>query len=301
MNKNRFLDYARYDLTIHFPFYRSLALTTAVVMLAMTLFGFIIRWWMSKMVYEGEFGSYSVDLMVIALLFVMSVMHIVFWGCFNHPLRVRQDRLKTLTLPVTNGERFLWHTLLPLVGGSVLLFLCLLLCDGLNALLSLIAGFDKVYSLTAGVFSMLSLSDYTGFSAIGEPVEEIANEFMTMPNSSVYFAFVLLNTLSLVWTWSAYVYGNQVKYHYNLLWTTLGLWALQAVLSFVFFIFVDWLTVYDNEVDNYLSGLDRDSVAKIISGMFWTVDFLMVTTGALLWWFSWKRFKNAQITTRLNR
>jgi len=301
MNKNRFLNYARYDLTIHFPFYRSLALTTAVVMLAMTLFGFLFRWWMVKIDFAGGHYDYSVDFMVIALLFVMSVMHIVYFGCFNHPLRARQDRLKTLTLPVTNGDRFLWHSLLPLVGGALLLLLCLLLSDGLNALLSLLAGFDEIYSLTAGVFSAISLSDNMGFSVVGEPLEGIIEEVSSIPGPGMLAAFWLFNILSVVWVWSAYVYGNHVKYRYNLLWTTLGLLVLQAVLSLIFIYFAVFISVHEEEMKYYMQNWDMDTVAEIISGIFWTVDFIMLTTGVLLWRFSWKRFKNAQITTRLNR
>lgn len=301
MNKNRFLDYARYDLTIHFPFYRSLVLTTAVVMLAMTLLGFLFRWWMAYMVYMGDEDSYTVDITVLVLLFVMSVMHLVYFGCFNHPLRARQDRLKTLTLPVTNGERFLWHTLLPLVGGALLLMLCLLLSDGLNALLSLLAGFDQVYSLTEGVFSIFSFRDSASFSFVGDAIETIPGEISSIPGPGMPLAFWLLNILSVVWSWSAYVYGNHVKYRYNLLWTTLGLWALQTVLSLLFLIIVAFISVYEEDLKYYMNGLDMDTVAEIISGMFWTIDFIMLATGVLLWWFSWKRFKNAQITTRMNR
>lgn len=301
MNKNRFLNYARYDLTIHFPFYRSLALTTFVVMLAMTLFGFLFRWWSIKWMYDGGNDAYTVDIMVIVLLFVMGIMHNVFFGCFNHPLRQRQDRLKTLTLPVTNGERFLWHLLLPLVGGALLLFLCLLVADGMNALLSLLAGFDRVYSLTGGVLHYLSFHDYIGFSAIGEPMEGMAMELSTIPGPGLPLGFWLLYVLSVVWTLSAYVYGNHVKYRYNLLWTTLGLWLLETVLSFFFLLIAGIVSMHDADLDYYMQNLDRDTVAQIISGIFWTLDIILFVTAALLWWRSWVRFKNAQITTRLNR
>lgn len=301
MNKTRFLNYGRYDLYIHAPFYRNLAIVTCVLMTGIALLGFLFRWY--------AFGEYRVmvahfeeqinpdyayvGFTAMALVCLMGVMMCAYAACFNHPLGARKDRLKTLTLPATNGEKFLWHLLLVGVGGAALLFAALLLADGLNALCSLFAGFDRVYSLTASVWSVLTMGYYEG---MGEGNWQDYSEWaadMTATETCASVALWLAVVLSAWWQWSAFIYGSTVKFRYNILWTLLALWALQVVLTIVVFLFLPLL-------EDISRDLTQDSAERLALIFLFSLDFLLLATGACLWWRSWVRYCRVQITSRLN-
>lgn len=299
MDKNRLIHYARYDLTIHRAFYRNLALTSAVLMLSITLLGFFIRWW--EKTYDSAFYIESLTYThisgtVLTLLTLMGLLMTVYAACFNHPLANRQSRLKTLTLPATNGEKFLWHALLVTVGGAAFLAAVLLLCDALNALLSLLAGFERIYSLTAGASSFLGVFNYEGLGDANDPFREIT--YLRGEYFGVWLGIVVWMAGSAVWNISAFVYGNAIKYRYNILWTILTLWLLQTVVTIVAVALISLLEGVDFY---YLDNLSREDGTRIICIGIWVFDALLLGTAGLMWWRSWVRYCRAQITSRLNR
>lgn len=299
MDKNRFLNYARYDLTIHAAFYRNLALLSTIIMLSITLLGFLFRWW-DKAYNHALYGDYSgythIAGTVVILAMAMGLMMNVYAACFNHPLANRQDRLKTLTLPATNGEKFLWHTLLVIVGGALQLTVALLLCDALNALLSLLCGFSHVYSLTAGIWSMVSLTGSEALGFLNDPLREIA--VMRLDAFRLWLSIVVMLVVSFVWELSAFVYGNSFKYRYNILWTMLGLWVLESVVSIVMVMAV---SIASTEGVEMLDDMARDDVFDFLTAMFWGFNVVLIVTAALMWWHSWVRYRHAQITSWLNK
>lgn len=301
MDKNRFLNYARYDLTIHQAFYRNMALLSAVIMLSITLLGFLARWWQKSHldVWTNDDTNYThIFFTVISLSAVMSLLMSVYAACFNHPLANRQDRLKTLTLPATNSEKFLWHTLLVVVGGAALLTVTLLLCDALNAVFSLLTGFDHVYSLTAGVGSLITCTLYEGMGAANDILGEVA--VMREDAFRLWLSIFMMSTLSFVWTISAFVYGNCLKFRYNILWTILVLWVLQTVLVIVLIVVVTFM-----QEGYIMPSVDadwaRDEVYDFIAACVWGINVVLIATAALMWWRSWVRYCRVQITSPLNR
>lgn len=308
MNKTRFLNYGRYDLYIHAPFYRNLVVITVVLMTSLALIGFLFRWWdfnehrimLAAEEWQSD-GSYAyVGYTAVLLYCLMGVMMYAYAACFNHPLTARKDRLKTLTLPATNGEKYLWHLLLVGVGGAALLFASLLLADGLNALFSLLVGFDRVYSLTASVWSLLTMGYYEGMGHGGwlDYSEWVREMVATEPCASV--GLWLAVVLSAWWQWSAFIYGSTVKFRYNILWTLLALWVLQMVLSVAAFVSCAIVENMSEDQLFFTGQMDRDSAERQVLILLYSLDFLLLATGACMWWRSWVRFRRVQITSRLN-
>ena len=120
-NITRFKNVARWDLTINKSFYRNFAFVVSGTILAITLFGLFFRWiLMTQGNPSDEFSTVGGTAMVIA--YAIGIIMCVSAGCLLHNLRNKQGRISSLTLPATNLEKFLWHTLLMIVGMYVLCF-----------------------------------------------------------------------------------------------------------------------------------------------------------------------------------
>ena len=299
MEYNRFIQYAKYDLTINKAFYRNISIVAVSVITGIAILGFLCRWTMVKNLGIGVdhsgnvFSYYGIGGTVVFTTGVVSLLMMVFAGCFNHPLRNKQGRISTLTLPATNGEKFLWHTLVVILGGSLLCILSVIAADIVNALLSLIAGFpiDNIYSITKQFFRFLVMNFRN------ESMGEIGNADIMFPlYSKYYYAFLGLIYASSIWTITAFVFGNSVKYRYNIIWTLLGLWALQFVLSILeilgFTLFLK--NIEEHDFDPYNFGNTGWTI-------YWIGMVIIVGTAVLMWWQSWRNYQNAQITNRLNR
>ena len=299
MEFNRFVQYAKYDLTINKAFYRNTSIVTASIITGMAVMGFLIRWTMIRNLDIGvdhdgnSYGYYGIGGTVIFIVGVVSLLMMVFAGCFNHPLRNKQGRISTLTLPATNGEKFLWHTLLVFVGGTLLCFLSVIAADLVNALLSLIAGFptDYIYSITKHFFRFLVMNFRD------ESMGELGNATTMFPlHSKYYYAFLGLIYASSIWTFTAFVFGNSVKYRYNIIWTLLGLWALQFVLSILEII---GMTLFFKNIVEF--EYNPYQFEKAGWTLYWIGMTIIVGTAVLMWWKSWRNYKNAQITNKWNR
>jgi len=299
MEFNRFVQYAKYDLTINKAFYRNMSIVAVSIITGIAILGFLVRWTMVRnfgvgVDHDGNaFSYYGIGGTVIFITGIVSLLMMVFAGCFNHPLRNKQGRISTLTLPATNGEKFMWHTLLVVVDGSLLCVLCVVAADIVNALLSLIAGFptDNIYSITKHFFHVLAMNFRS------ESMGELGNAPMLFPlHSKYYYSFLGLIYASSIWSLSAFVFGNSVKYRYNIIWTLLGLWALQFVMSILEIL---GITLFFNNIeveDFHLYHFENTGWA-----LYWIGMAIIVGTSVLMWWLSWRNYKNAQITNKWNR
>ena len=299
MEFNRFMQYAKYDLTINKAFYRNMSIVAVSIITGIAILGFLVRWTMVKnfgigVDHDGSvFSYYSIGGTVVFTTGVVSLLMMMFSGCFNHPLRNKQGRISTLTLPATNGEKFLWHTLLVFVGGSLLCILSVIAADIVNALLSLITGFptDNIYSITKQFFRVLAMNFRS------ESMGELGNAGMMFPiHNKYYYAFLGLVYASSIWTYTAFVFGNSVKYRYNIIWTILALWALQFVLSILEIL---GITLFFKEFEEF--DFDPYNFENTGWTIYWIGMAIIVGTTVLMWWQSWRNYKNAQITNKLNR
>lgn len=301
-DKTRFVQYARYDLVLNQSFYRNLAIVTAAICVGLAVLGFLLRWRSVSMIQGlDDFpftDAYTVTITTAFISIVVGTMSIVFAGCIHHPLRSKQSRISVLTLPATNAEKFLWHTLLVIVGGAIVCFGSVLLADGVNALLSLLVGFptDQIYSITAEHLRYYTLSMNWG------PFYEL--ELMRNdPIGREVLNYVIASAFaSAIWGVSAYAFGNAVKYRYNIIWTVLALQVLNFALTVLAVIcsisfgeaFMKWVETTSVE-------WTREDGIMAYRTFFITIISLTLATSALMWWGNWKLYKKAQITSKLNR
>jgi hypothetical protein len=296
-NKKRFMQVARYDLTIHRRFYRNMVITFIAILVGIALLGFTIRYGIKinmdevgvpASMYDGIGGTASF------MLWFMYIIQIGCAGCIFHSLRNKQSRIAALTLPATNLEKFLWHSLVAIAGGWLIGVVGLLLSDALNALLSLIAGFPlrNIHSLTLAVAN-LQLFNF------GEVFDfKIGNihDFDVWESVSGYVYGLYI--VGSVWTISAFVLGNAVKYKYNILLTLLGLWIMQMVLSLIMVMIGS--SVVHTMVVQQAAPTEEQAVFWLKTLYYVAIAFL-IATSILAWWGSWRLYKRAQVTTQTNR
>ena len=301
-DNRRFMQYARYDLTLNQSFYRNMALVTAALSVGIAVLGFLGRWRASVSFLGNDdmdfANQYTVTITAFFITMVVGIMSIVFAGCIHHPLRTKQSRISVLTLPATNAEKFTWHTLLVIVGGALVCLGSILLVDGVNALLSLLVGFspDQIYSITAEHLRYYTLSMSWG------PLNQF-NEMAADPRGHEIYVYVVLSAFaSSIWSLSAYAFGNAVKYRYNIVWTLLALQVLEFILTVLFIIcsiffgehFFEWMETNAGEW-TFEQGM------MMVRTFFITMIALLVLTSALMWWGNWRLYNKAQITSKLNR
>ena len=312
--KERFANFATYDLTINKSFYRNMALVTIAGAVCIALVGFIARYTLYSSIvndsmsgsafsyvpdansFEGYNWLYLTAMGEMGFLFIMMQ---IFGGCWAHNLRNKQGRINELTLPATNLEKFTWHALLMLVGGFILCILSLFLADGLNALLTLISygAENGIKSLTASVGEMCSfqnIAETVFFRGLGH------NSTRTMPQEVVpYFsALTVLMFCSTFFQVTIYFLGNAFKYKYNIILTYVALQVIGTVLSFVFFIFGAMGAASANAMDLYFSEGDALNTLTIL---YWVLAALSLVAGAFFIWWSYNRYTKAQITSSFNK
>ena len=291
----RCAQYARYDLTLNRAFYRNIAIVTAALIAGITVLGFMFRWIGIRNLPDANLvfsdGAYTVTWTTFWITCLTGILCVLYAGCIHHPLRTKQSRISVLTLPATNAEKFVWHTVLVLIGGWLLLLGSIVLADGLNALLSLLAGFpaDKIYSITAEHLRYYTLT-------MNLPMTGNFGELMQDKNAKEFLSMIAIMSLaSGMATISAFCFGNAVKYRFNIIFTYLALWLLQFVASVLLII----CTVAFGE--QLVESLSEADIMNMIRGTFISLTVFYVIATIVLWWGNWRLYKKAQITSKLNR
>ncbi len=316
-NKERFANFAKYDLAINRVFYRNLALVTLVGTIGIAMVGFSARYtlWNNLQIdgvmtndpsMQGDPFSTDYNSMTMTASYILSfliIMMMIFAGCWAHNLRNKQGRITELTLPATNWEKYLWHTGLMLVGGFAVCLLSLLVSDGLNALLTLIVYGSEggVASLTGAIGDIFNL---TFFKNAMLPQVTINGEvgIMDGPNET---ALALLNAIRFLMVSGCiaevfiYLFGNAVKYKYNIIFTYIALQIIGAVCVILFFVA---LAVFANNVDHI--SMDPNAGETFIRDMtvgFYIIGSLALILTAVCGWKSYHLYTKAQITSSLNK
>ena len=313
--KERFANFATYDLTINKSFYRNMALVTIAGAACIALLGFIARYTIYDSVvndtmsgpgysyvpaadsFEGYNWMYLTALYELGFFLIMLQ---IFAGCWAHNLRNKQGRITELTLPATNLEKFTWHALIVLVGGFILCILSLLIADGFNALLTLInyGTENGIASLTASVGKMCSMRGITEIvfmRGFGHDTEGITDE-----DTIQYFnAFTLLIFCSAFFQTTIYFLGNAFKYKYNIILTYAALQVIGTVLSFVFFICMALGANIPSIIDTSTSNFE--DVGQALTVLYYVLSFIALVASVLFIWWSYIRYKKAQITSSFNK
>lgn len=286
MNTERLLQYARYDLTINRAFYRNISIVSLATLLSITLLGFLFRWLMAD-----PFSPHSTTGTALMLAAAAGSIHVLYAGCIHHPLRNKQSRISSLTLPATNGEKFLWHVLLVTVGGLLLLLAGILLSDLVNLLLSLFAGFSHIESLTEGVLSL-----YAGRFPDFDPFYQL-NEIPIRGIDAIVVAELVLH----LWSIAAFMLGNSIKWRHNIVWTLIALWLLNVIFTFLLVGGAAFIVDNRLQVKSFYFSIGEEAFKQWLWAGYWIFIALTLLTGAWMVWKSWRLYCNAQLTNRLNR
>ena len=315
-NKERFANFASYDLTINKSFYRNMAIVTVAGALCIALLGFIARYTFYDSVVNdtmsGQAYSYvpaadsfeGYNWMYLTALYELGfflIMLQIFAGCWAHNLRNKQGRINELTLPATNLEKFTWHALLVLVGGFILCILSLLIADGFNALLTLInyGTENGIKSLTSSVGEMCSMRGITEIVFM-RGIGHRSGEVITNNDAIQYFnAFTVLVFCSAFFQSTIYFLGNAFKYKYNIILTYAALQVLGTVLSFVFFICVALGVNVPTIMDTTTP--DIEDVGQALTILYYVLSFITLVASAFFIWWSYNRYTKAQITSSFNK
>lgn len=284
----RFKNVARWDLTINKSFYRSFAFVVSGTILAITLFGLFFRWiLMTQGNPSYEFSTVGGTAM--AITYAVSIIMCVSAGCILHNLRNKQGRISSLTLPATNLEKFLWHTLLMIVGMYVLCFASIVVCDGINALLStMLFGAENVHSITHSYIrnAILLHSDAADWStaAFSGIPDRIRNSIVTL--------YVTSTILSI----TIYAFGNSLKYKFNILFTLIALYILQFILGVGFVVIAFQQAERINDIE-----LNPETVIEMLPTLMYIGSVIVVILSGVLWWASYRNYTRAQVTSRWNK
>lgn len=300
INGQRFLNYAKWDLTINKSFYRAIAIVTTSLIFMVTILGFFIRltaWNATKSTFESQnltdYDLYMDDLNVAlgvngtayVALVICSLAIVVFAGCINHPLRNKQGRITTLTLPATNKEKYLWHVLLMLGGGTLLCLVSYALADLLNAALSVVTfGAEGTRSLIGCIVGGIDMFLTEEFFRV---VTEDKGSILVLIIGNVILSYPFQVTL--------FAFGNALKYKFNILITVIAIQVIQFVLSILFFI------VGLSGAFAWLDGVSADDMWMFAFVGFAVLLIVQIVLIVLMWRKSYKLYCKAQVTSAWNK
>lgn len=325
-NKERFVNFAKYDLTINKTFFRNMALVTLIGAIGISVAMFFGRYSMWKTMvgdhmenYEqmkemaeggldssflmGVPGTYehfnTMPLTTLLLAEFLGIMIIIFSGCWAHNLRNKQGRIMELTIPATNLEKYAWHSLLTIGGGIALALVSLICADAFNALFTwmLCPSSDGFTSLTANCLNILVLNTDSLTSLFGEPrisgfgaME--SDEVFSSVFTSIKFSFwaALLSNLAI------YHFGNSVKYKFNIILTYVALYVIEIAIAII--IGIGMAFIVSNQFDWDLHPSDGPTLLK---GFSYTLGSIFLLIAVILPIISYKRYTKAQITSKLNK
>lgn len=203
-------------------------------------------------------------------------------GYTFHNLLTKQSRIKELTLPATNGEKFLFHALVT-IGGALLTYVVSFLL------------LDVIQYLFVGIVYGFSYSEWVPYASIF-----FNGEFRS--GDSLYVDspwFLVIMDLALIAFLSTFVLGNAIKYRHNTLWTILFHWGMGFATMLCLGLCLPLLKDVDwGGFAEWLQGIDEDNARYLLRGI--TIIFFSGII-AFCWWMSYRLYCRAQITTKRNK
>lgn len=273
----RFINVARWDLSVNSKFYtRSALLMVAVICMPVVLYylySMVMKSYLSfATIYDTAEGFATViNLIGLAYMIIAS-------GYMFHNLLTKQGRINELTLPATNLERFVWHAVVVIVGVDVVFFAGVLTADLLHVLFRLPIPNAEIHSITLAAYNY-------DFSELLELDEFNKNTFGLI----VFFflmALCYVRSFSLVNAW---------KYRYNIPLTFFIYFLIQTFLPLlVLFIVTQFIS--PEFVSNLWNWLNETSIT------FWIVclDIIAALLYVGIWLLTYRLYKRAQLTTKRN-
>ena len=284
MKLDRFLNVARWNFAINRSQYLKLALSLFLVM-SLPLLMFILKTiWVFGITHNTEWALASVPgtslgtWMCGCFVFALPILA----GYTFHNLLTKQTRIKELTLPASNGEKFLFHALVT-IGGAFLTYVVSFF---------LLAALQYLF---VGIVYGFSYAQWIPYTSIFFGNSEITQAGLPILEDGAAFWLALIMDLGLIAFVSTFVLGNAIKYKHNVLWTYLFHWGLGFLSIFCLGLCMPLLA--DVDLD-WLKNLDVD---QITIGFRWVVIIFLTAVTVFCWWLSYRLYCRAQITTKRNK
>lgn len=281
---NRFLNVARWDLTINRKFYiRQLIVIAGCVLVPIIinyvslLYGY---WIVSDKVNFAEYsesivaGFYNVTGRVVYYRILLAAAMIQMLCYMFHNLVTKQGRISELTLPATNSERFLWHAGCSFFGTLLVFMGSIIVADLVHAILGwALFGVTNPQSIT--------LATWDAFSFAFRDLKYSNN-----------IALVCFSTFGFLGQLSTFSLGSAFKYRHTFGYVLLFhivLWLVSLLLGGMLGLFLVKIN------------FDIQMIADIPSWVgAWLLATFAIAIFCLIWWLTYRLYCRAQITTRRN-
>lgn len=275
-NFHRFLNVARWDLTINSKFY----LRSSILVVALCCFPILMYY-----LYALLSGNYfalgaekdKIEPFILIISLVGMFYSIIASGYMFHNLVTKQGRINELTLPATNLEKFVWHFLVIAVGTLIVYNIGVVCADLLHSFFRMGFG-SHTRSITAEMFS----AEFTW-----KVYKEIKFHGYYMMPLFALMTYCFVRTFSLVNAW---------KYKHNIPLTVLLHFVLNNVLGLIVIIFVTSKFANSRAFMEFIETLDGLNPDAIIIGLY--VFFALLYCGIL--YLTYHLYTRAQLTTKRN-
>ena len=275
-NFNRFVNVARWDLTVNSKFYIRAALLIVALTCSPVLL-YYLHILASGTLLNGVRWYDNVSTLGGITAVIGCVICVISSGYMFHNLLTKQGRINELTLPATNLERFLWHFVVIVIGVNALWIVGVVFADLLHVLFRLAIPNAHINSLTKFLFVDI-YSRWGDLSASG----------VAFGIFSSIMAFCFTRSFSLFNAW---------KYKYNIPLTFLFYFVLQNVVTL--FSVIVMFNVFDSprDVEDIWNWLNDGGH---LNAVFICMNILASLLYIGIWLLTYRLYTRAQLTTKRN-
>ena len=274
-NFQRFLNVARWDLSVNNKFYTR----SALLMVAVTCMPVVLYYLYGLLTNSFHIASYdNVEGFAMVIAWVGFAYMVISSGYMFHNLLTKQGRISELTLPATNLERFLWHVVVIVIGVNIIYFAGVVMADMIHALFRLAIPHVEIRSITAATYSL-------------RYVEQM-NFYFFGGNAFGLFTFFWLMGCCYV---RSFCLVNAWKYRYNIPLTFFIYFLLQTFVPLLLLMLgAHFFT--SERVKAFVDWIGGTNPTAWIVGMNIFAALLYVG----IWLLTYRLYTRAQLTTKRN-
>lgn len=269
---------ARWDTTVNRKFYiRQMVVITCCVLVPI-MYKYLMllgNFHFFNAAGVGAMMAAEQDVIAASYYFgtVFAVAMVQMFCYMFHGLTTKQGRINELTLPATNAVRFAWHVLLCTVGTTLVFYAGVVIADLMHVLLGwAMLGQREFQSLTLATWKVVNVINF---------IDIDTNIFLQMFGWLMSMSFLSTFALGSAWKYR-HTFGYVLVYH-------IGLWlSAMFMLGFLAQGFVALVEHVDNF--NAVTPLAVNIAFNLFAGAVF----------AAIWYFTYRLYCRAQITTRRN-
>ena len=283
-NIKRFLNVARWDLSVNSKFY-----TRSAIMMMAFISTPIVLFYLYNMLTKGFLlmgnTSDNVESFAMTIGMIGIAYSVISAGYMFHNLLTKQGRISELTLPATNLERFLWHAVVIMIGVPLVFFCGVVVADFLHFLFRLMITNADIQSLTAAYY--WGEGDFSNWHNYSPGFEDFMEDY----------GYELVTTI-FIWGGCytrSFSLFNAWKYKYNIPITFLFYFILWTVLPLIL-LFIGTMFFSKENVLDFIDWIKDTNPHNIVIGV--GIVGILVYIG--IWLLTYRLYKRAQLTTKRN-